>query len=336
MRMSSMIGMGLGLAWIFAARDVVAQDEAAARALFDRGIAARDRGDFAAGCPDLGESHRLAPKLGTLFQWAKCEEAAGKIASADVHFHQFVTGVRALPLPDQAKYDDRVAEAEEARKTFGGDIPSLTLVLPAAAPTNIAVVRDGTTLTSVLLGVAIPVDPGEHLVTTQVPGGPVHEQRFTVERREAKRIELQFVLPPAVPVVTTNPSTVLPRREQDGPSGVRTAGLVVMGVGAAGLLTWGVGGLVAMNDRATVAEVCPGDQCRTPADKTTGRDAWNRGTTSANIASVGLGVGVVGAVVGLVMVIAGSPHEKPVPRKSALTVDAGPTGVSFGVQGVFP
>ncbi|HRI65733.1 MAG TPA: hypothetical protein PK156_15910 [Polyangium sp.] len=325
------IGIGLGLACFSMTFGALAQDEAAAKALFDRGIAARDRGEFATGCPDLAESHRLASKLGTLFQLAKCEHGAGKIASADVHFHQFITGVRALDLDKQPTYDTRVHEAEEARKSFVADIPTLTLVLPRSAPTNIEVVRDGTKMTSVMLGVAIPVDPGEHRVTTQVPNGPAKEHRFTIERKEAKRVELQFISPRLEPVVETNTTS-----EKNNPNSLRTGGFVVLGVGVAGLLTWGIGGLVAKNDMSTVEEVCPKDLCPSLASTTQAREAWNRGATAANVASVGFGVGIVGAVVGSVMLIGSTRGEKAPPRKSAFFFNVGPTGGSFGIKGVVP
>lgn len=324
------VGFGLGLAWLSMSFVAVAGDDAMAKTLFDRGIEARDRGDFAAGCPDLGESYRLSPRPGTLFQWAKCESMAGNIASADTHFHQFVTAVRALSPDKQTPYETWVAEAEQARQGFAEDIPMLTLVLPPSAPTNLVIVRDGTTLTSRATGVEVPVDPGEHVVTTQVPDGPVQEQRFRIERKEKKRLELEVELPKPKPMVVTNPVAVVPEKPTNA---LRTAGGIVLGVGVTGLLTWGVSGSIALKDMSTVKEVCPKDPCASPADTTMARDAWNRGTAAGNVASVMLPVGLVGVVAGVSMMLAGTRDEKGVAGKTAWVIDVGPTGASLGVKG---
>jgi hypothetical protein len=316
-----------------------AQDTAAAIALFDRGVAAFAREDFASACPDFAESQRLVPHLTTLFWLAKCEEKAGKIASASAHYHQFLTDVRALPKDKQAKYQGRFQEAEAARASFVEEIPTLALVLPAGAPPGTEVVRDGTTLTRVTLGVAIPVDPGEHVVTTQVPGRPLHEQRFSIERKEAKRVEIEIEPPPPPqPIKEPNPSRPVQVRGEAGGAGLRTGGFVALGLGGVGFITFGVAGAVAMKSMSVIDEVCPKDPCTTGSNAATARDAWNTGTTAANVATAGLVIGLGGLVGGGVMLLSAQRGAASTPEKLALHVgvlEAGPTGASFGVRGVF-
>ena len=64
------------------ARSALAQDVAAADALFNKAIVDMDAGRYDAACPALTESHRLDPRSGTLFAVATCNAKAGKIATA--------------------------------------------------------------------------------------------------------------------------------------------------------------------------------------------------------------------------------------------------------------
>jgi hypothetical protein len=301
MRFARCVALSVGLAWIFWTFGANAQDAtAAAIALYDSGVAALQRGDTATACPDFAESQRLVPQLGTLFLLAKCEDKAGKIASASTHYDQFLTDVRTLHPDKLAKFQSRVDEAEATRTSFVGEIPTLTLTLPANAPTNVEVVRDGTKLTAAMLSIAIPVDPGEHLVTTQVPGGPLHEQRFVIERKETKTVELEIELPPPPapppplkPVVQVKPEQTDTRLGQ-GSSGLRTGGFVVLGVGLAGMVGFGVTGGLAMSKKSFVDETCPNKKCLEQA----GMNAWTDAKTLANVTSVGMGVSVVAVLAG--------------------------------------
>jgi hypothetical protein len=63
-----------------------AQPEASAEALFDRGLRDMQSGNYDKGCPALAESHRLDPRLGTLFTLAECEAQWGKTGSAVAHY----------------------------------------------------------------------------------------------------------------------------------------------------------------------------------------------------------------------------------------------------------
>lgn len=340
MRKSIVLALLLGLAWTCPAFDAHAQDTAAAIAFFDRAQAAFNRGDLAAACRDFAESQRLVPRLGTLFWLAHCEDTAGKIASADAHYHQFSIEVRALPRDKQEKYQERVEKAEAARAKFVGEIPTLTLELPANAPANVNVVRDGLELTHATLGVPIPTDPGEHVVTTQVPGGPLHQQRFVLARKETKQVVLEIELPPAVPVVASSEPLVDAGRqgrsmpEGQGSSGLRTGGFVLLGVGLAGLVAAGVMGSMSMSKKSSVDQNCPNKRCTNPDDIA----MWNDGRTLANATSAGLGVGLVVVATAVTMLVVDASRMnkgKAAASASVVFVAMDRTGAAVGVRGRF-
>ncbi len=55
----------------------VAQEPKSSPALFDRGVADMNAGNYAAGCKAIAESQRIDPRPGTLFSLATCHRSLG-------------------------------------------------------------------------------------------------------------------------------------------------------------------------------------------------------------------------------------------------------------------
>ncbi|MEO8877348.1 MAG: hypothetical protein ABI461_17265, partial [Polyangiaceae bacterium] len=70
-------------------------DLAAAEALFEDGRKSMDANDFAAACPKLEESERLAPAVGTLLNLGICYEKSHRTASAWATFKEATSAARA-------------------------------------------------------------------------------------------------------------------------------------------------------------------------------------------------------------------------------------------------
>jgi hypothetical protein len=164
---------------------VLAQQEGVAESLFRDARESMKRGEPAQACPKLEESYRLDPSLGTLLNLGLCEQQLGRIATAWTKLRQFVdaapTSDPRLPLARQ-----RIAELE-------GLLPKLTLVLAAdASPATVQL--DGVELHRASLGVALPVDPGEHVVLLRLPTGESQETRVHLDASEQR--ELRISSPP--------------------------------------------------------------------------------------------------------------------------------------------
>ncbi|HMY18801.1 MAG TPA: hypothetical protein PKA58_20880 [Polyangium sp.] len=321
------LGLVAGLAGLMWTAQVSAQNVAAAIEIFNRAVTEYDQKDYVAACRDFAESQRLAPQPGTMFRLAKCEEDAGLIASASAHYLEFLAEFRALSEEKQVKYQERAVEAEQKRAEFAAVIPTLTLRLPANAPEQVEILHHKTHVSAAMLGIALPVDPGEHVVTTQVPNGPVHEHRFAIERNDKKEIILVVDLPPPPPVSLVGKANV---REQ--PSNARTGGLVLLGVGVAGLVGFAVTGGVAYSKKTFVDENCPAKRC----PDASGLETWNEAKALANLTSVGLGVSGALSVLGLILV--GSSSSGPAKTESkdqAFVVDVDSRRAWFGWKGAF-
>jgi hypothetical protein len=124
---------------------------------------------------------------------------AGEVASAVVRLDEYLRLVETLPPSQKAKHATRAKEAQAQRAALAPEVPELTLVLPATAPPGTRVVQDSVELSSTSLGIGLPLDPGEHMVTTQAPGGPVKEHPVTIQKGEKRRLELTVVDPALEP-----------------------------------------------------------------------------------------------------------------------------------------
>lgn len=272
------------------------RDPAAAEVLFRDAREAARRGDYAAACPKFAESQRLDPASGTLFNLADCEERTGKLTSAWQHWRQVAEELPAA--------DERAGVAKEHASALERRLPKLTIRLAPGSPDGTKVTRDGVELGSPSLGVALPVDPGAHVVVVRAPGR--REQRLELDLKEGQSETLALTVGeseaqprPAKPAPAPVPAA---RTEAPPPStggNWRSIGYVVGGVGAASLVVGAVTGAMAMGKKSTFDSECDANKYCTQA----GLDAESSGRSLATVSTVTFGLGLVGVGLGAYLVL---------------------------------
>lgn len=309
-------------------RPARAQDVAAAEKLFDRGLADMEAGLYETGCRALGESHRLDPRPGTLFTLAMCEERWGHIATAVTRYGDYLGVFDRLPEDRRATQGQRPTIARTRRAKLAPEVPELTLVLPPGAPPGTAVKRDGQVLAAAALGMGLPVDPGEHLVSTDTPGGGTWELRFTLARGEKKTVGLEVRHGGARSSASAPPA---------GSSSLQVAGWTTGGVGLAGVAAGAILGGLALGRKATVSAHCGGDPKDPKGCDQDGLDAVGAVKGLGAGSTVAFSVGLAGVTTGAVLLLVG--RRKPTPatglRLEPGLVAAGPGGFALGVRGGF-
>src|SRR5207253_70623 len=121
------------------------RDPTRAESLFWQGRAAFDAGNFSEACGKFAASEALDPARGTLFNWARCEEQLGQLASSRRHYQQ----VSALLEPSDA----RLAYARERLAEPPGQAPAPRTPEPAAsARANAETVAFGVATVGIALG----------------------------------------------------------------------------------------------------------------------------------------------------------------------------------------
>jgi hypothetical protein len=105
---------------------------------------------------------------------------------------------------------------------------------------------------------------------------------------------------------------------------------VLLGVGAAGLVTGSVTGLMAVGKKSSLD--CPDKQC--PPSQ---HDDLDSAKTLATISTVGFGVGIAGAAVGVVLLMTGGNKAEAAPSARLGSVTARPWASSklIGLEGSF-
>lgn len=184
-----------------------AQDLAAAEALFNKANADLEAGKYDTACPAFAESQRIDPRPGTLFALATCRDKQGQIATALATYEDYLRAVDQMTAALALRHHDRAKSAKERKATLAPDVPELTLTLPPGAPADVKIVRDGVAFTAASLGIAIPVNPGVHVIAVQIGDRPAHEQRITLQKGEKKTLVLELG-PPAAE--TAKPATTAP------------------------------------------------------------------------------------------------------------------------------
>lgn len=269
-------------------------DRALAQALFDEGRVLMEAGDYAPACERFAHSQKLDAGGGTLLNLAVCHEREGKIATAYVEFND------ALGVAVRDGRKDREDLARERVQALAGVVPRLRLTLAELVP-QLEVSIDGNVLPAhglVADATPIPIDPGVHAVEARAPGRTTYRTEVRVTRA-ATVIDVH--VPPLAargpaPMPGAAPSS---RGRTIGGAVVGGAGLVVIALGAAY-------GVDALSKQRGANEACPNVNCAKP-DAVALSD---RAVTSAWVANVCVGTGLVALAVGAYLVIT-APKDAP-------------------------
>jgi hypothetical protein len=336
------------LAWPAAAR---ADDAETARALFEQGVAEMKAGRFRAGCPSVAESYKLDPRPGTLFTLAQCDVERGHIASATAKYEEYLALVAKMPPEQKTKHAKRAADAAADMRAIAPKIPKLTIILPENAPKEMIVKVDGKVVPPEKVGTALPVDLGEHIVSSQLPGASAFEVRVELAAAEQKYVDLAGKAPrpepkapevkaAAPPVEEPEPEPVeKPLSEEEARAARREQRLasIALGSAAGGFLLMGAitGGLTFAQKGAINAN------CRAYSTFCfqQGVDAANRAKRLAVASDVGfVGGGLLG-VAALIAFLSPLPARSPARSANAglegWSLSVGPATATVGIRGSF-
>lgn len=319
----SRAALTLAAALSLLAAPAAAQDIAVAEALFNRGLADMEAGRFDSGCKALAESQRMDPRPGTLFTLATCEARSGRIATAVTRYRDYLGVYEALPQERKAQQGQRPSVAKSEINKLQSEVPQLTLTLPPGAPAGIVVKRDGDVVAEAALGVALPLDPGEHVVSTQAPDGPLWQQTIRLVKGEKKAVLLEVTsasgAAPSSSGAGSGADVVAPPGGS-GPSGRRVAAYVIGGVGVAGVAVGGILGGLSLGQKDTFEKHCGagiGSTDPTACDMT-GLDAVRSARALGIGSTIGIALGAAALGVAVVLIVteskpakAGAPASAP-------------------------
>jgi hypothetical protein len=335
------------------ARPAPAGDKSArnpAEELFMQGTSAMDAGRYEEACPPLEQSYRIEPKPGTLFYLAECEAQRGRIASAVARYKEYMELYPKLSRASRAKQGDRLQVARRQESQLSSEVPMLTLVPPEGASSDLVIQCDGAAVPKGSLGAPFPVDPGEHVVTSWVPGEALLQFHVKLGRGEKLLLRLTRTnksSAPQKPVADDGMGPAPgPAPDDGGPSPARRASMYTFGgVGLAGLVVGGVAGVLALSKKSEADDLCPSDpqdsalrSCSTPEAEAEATSLSEDSRKFGTVSTAGFIAGGVGLGVAVVLLLTESRGGATSPRASGHgttvgVLSAGPEGGVFGVRG---
>ncbi len=271
-------------------------------ALFTQARALVEQGKYAEACPLFAEGHRLQPTaVGITINLGECYEHVGKTASAWSAYREGEFLAKKAGETERAQYAGDHAKALDGRLS--------RLRIDAQQVPGLIIHRDDQEIGKGILGTAFPVDPGPHTIEATAPGYQVWSTTIVVG---AERDEKVVAVPALGKAAGSDGGGASGGVAPDAPfkwTGQRIAGLGVGLAGVAGLAVGGILGAMAIskNDASKVG-CAPGQPNLCPATDVSPRQSAG---TLADASTGALIAGGVAAVVGVVVLVTGSPKAGP-------------------------
>jgi len=201
-----------------------------------------------------------------------------------------------------AAFREARQEASERLKSLRGQIPLVVITATGvnAGDERLEIRLDDRVLPSEMVGVRLPVDPGQHLIIAAFDR-VVHDARWvTLKRGEHVNVLMRVDAPkqkPPLPPPPPPPSP--PHQKRFGRSG---AGWLALGVGGGGFVTGMVAGGLMLDMKSKLDNACR------PACPTDFEDELQTFRRSRTVSALGYGVGFTGLAVGGALLLA-APRE---------------------------
>jgi hypothetical protein len=278
-----------------------ARSRADAQKLYEDGAKDMEADDYAHACPKFEAAWKILPDhIRTGVTLAECMDKWGKPASA------LSVLERVAPLAKARGDKAKIAEVEASIADLEKRVPRLTVrVSESLSKTpGLAILRDGTPLPAASWGTPVPLDPGEHEIEASAVDKPTWKTTVRLDLGKLQTVDINSGWPaPNVDKPFVPPSN----------TGLRTAGLVGIGLGAVGLATWGVlGGLAISKNNASKAHCNPNNICDDE-----GFVMRENAVAFGHGASAGLIAGGIFLAAGVTLVVLSAGGKKEMKRDAA-------------------
>lgn len=301
------------------AQDASAENVAAARALGIQGVQLADAGKCDQAIEKLSRAESLYHAPTILGRLGECQVTVGQIVLGTENLNRVVREQLAPNAPQAF----RTAQ-ERAKKALDAALPKIAYLTVTVEPRDAKaeVKVGGVPVSSALIGVERPTDPGTHEVVATAPG--YLEAKASVTLAEAGHQSVALTLQPdpnakATPPADTIPpgGTLTPPPGAQPPPGAESGGsnvpaYVLLGLGGVGIVAGSITGIMAIGAKGDLD--CPQNRC-------VGREGKDleSAKTMALVSTISFGVGLTAAAVGTVLLVTGSSKKdtgKLDPRKT--------------------
>lgn len=190
---SSMAGATLLAPSIALAVEPTPSEISVARRLFEEGKTGEDAGRWREASEKFRQAAAIKDTPGIRFHLARCEEEQGAFVEALVEYD------RARELIDGGvKAPDVERLLSEARERVRAKVALVTLRLPPDVQ-NASVSVDGKAVSRSVLGVPLPINPGQHRLQATAPGRTPYDQPVQLGTGEVREIAIELPIATSLP-----------------------------------------------------------------------------------------------------------------------------------------
>jgi hypothetical protein len=206
-------------------------DVARAEQLYDEGVAATDRGDFAGAITSFQAAYAINPLPDVLYNVGMCHKALGQLPDALNAFRDYVAGMGGnLSADEQAEFDGLLAEL----------VPQVGRLEIQGPPLGAAVSIDGVAVGTAPLAAWVAVSPGSHRVEATRAGYSPFSSEIEVAAGQTLAVNAPLVALAGTPPI--GPGPVIPVEPDDDEGGLSPWFWACVGVAGASALTMAITG----------------------------------------------------------------------------------------------
>ncbi len=280
-----------------AAAEPAAEELAAARQLFIDGMALEKAGDYSAALKKFETVAQVRMTPSVRYHLALCHEQLGPLVDALNGFELAAEEARAAGDKFRDVAENAPPRADALRMRVG----RVRVVVKGTLRTSVILI-DGKKLSPALVGTAIPLDPGEHVIEARRDGALVEAKKISVEAGGRREVELTVNDPLVTPTpLPTASGTAAPPLPSETPS--RIPAYATAAAGAATLIGAGVFWGLREATIATIRETCSGGDLGCDPDIQPTEDLGRAYTTASGVL-FGVGLAGLGAGAALWFVLA--------------------------------
>ena len=207
-----------------ASADVNDAERGAARDLFKQGDELQRAGKFAEALDKFQRAEQVIQAPTNVLRVAECQAALGKLVEASESYRTVIRWT--LQPGSPPAFQSAVDQAKGELAQVEPRVPKLIVQATPAQVQNAQLIVDGTAMPGALIGVPVPIDPGDHKILVSAPGYSAPELTVTLRERESKTVAVELKpfggsatppLPPPVATGTAAPPPPPPQYETTEP-----------------------------------------------------------------------------------------------------------------------
>lgn len=163
-------------------------DRAAARDLYNAGVALQQQGKAADALDKFQRSVSVLRAPTTQLHVAQCKVALAHLVEGAEDYRAIMNTT--LPGNSPPAFLDAQKMAGQELAALEPRVPHAKIVVTPDKTPGLQIAIDGQPVNTALVGVSRPVNPGTHKIVASAPGMLPTEQSFDIKEREAKEIPL--------------------------------------------------------------------------------------------------------------------------------------------------